>query len=374
MPSVTDDSELTGRMLEGLNAIEDLRDQWNRLWIENNGISVQCYSYCLNSWKNIHKPHNRKIQCAVVFENEQLVAVWPLLSNYKAVWKVVRPVGPATAEFTEPLVELDEKSDERIAKLWEVVKTKSGADIINLPFVRQPTPLAALLSNEKAIIGKEVDTFHHLYWPDKIASWDEYYNTLGNNHRKKLAQRRRSFDKLGTVTYDIITDPKLMEPHVYWILEQKREWAKHVGLRNPGYWLTSNDYANFLIDWANDVTRPETVRIDLLRLDGEVVAAFVVCVGTKWLEWIIGGYSAKYTKYSPGMYLQYCFVRWGYEHNLEPDFGVGAEDNKKFWCYNRYGEAAIYHIANSLWGKIGYKAFYSVFQKFKNSDKKSEIE
>lgn len=313
------------------------------------------------------------MQCAAVFEGNELVAVFPLLTSYKGAWKIARPMGPATAEYTEPLIKQGPNSAKRAEKLWQVVRKQSGADLINLPFVRRPTPLDDTLLNENDVLGKEFDTYHHLVWPENANTWDEYYNTLGHNHRKKLSQRMKSFAKQGEVTYEIISDPKLMKEHMVWLLERKREWAKHIGLENPGYWLTSDDYINFLTDWANDNTKPETLRMDLLRLNGKVVAAFVVCVSNAWLEWIIGGYDGEYTKWSPGMILQYNFVKWGFDHKLEPDFGIGKEDNKKFWCNNQCGEATIYHITNSAWGKIGYKAFYPAFHAWKKRDKKAAI-
>jgi CelD/BcsL family acetyltransferase involved in cellulose biosynthesis len=292
------------------------------------------------------------------------------MSSYKGPWKVIRPVGPATAEFTEPLIKKGEHSVEIAAVLWQVVKENSGADLINLPFVREPTPLNAVLSQEPNVIGKDPDFFHHLVWPEGANTWDCYYNTLGSNHRKKLKQRMRALEKQGKVTYEHVTEPEEMVPYIHWILENKREWAKHVGLKNPGYWLTSDVYIHFLSAWARDQSRPERVRVDLLKLDNKVVAAFVVCACNTWLEWIIGGYDGQYTKNSPGMYLQYSFVKWGFDANLEPDFGIGSEDNKKFWCGSRSGNSTTYHVANSTWGRVGYRALYGLYNKLKQRDNK----
>jgi CelD/BcsL family acetyltransferase involved in cellulose biosynthesis len=367
----TSEPSLQGRLVKGLAAMKALQDQWNTLWTQSNGISVQCYAYCLSSYENIHKQQRRcTVQIATVFEDGELVAVWPLFASYKGAWKVVRPLGPATAEFTEPLIKPGPGSEQRAAKLWQVVKRRSRADLINLPFVRQPTPLGVVLRGERKVVGSEPDVFHHLVWPRANCTWDEYYGTLGSNHRKKLGQRMRSFEKQGKITYEIVTDPDQMEPHIHWLLENKREWAKHVGLKRPGYWLTSDAYIHFLMDWARDDKRPETLRVDLLRLDGEIVAAFVVCVGNTWLEWIIGGYDGEYRKYSPGMILQYNFVKWGHANGLEPDFGIGVEDNKEFWCANQSGPSTTYHIANTLWGRFAYKLLYGTFHKWKARDQK----
>jgi CelD/BcsL family acetyltransferase involved in cellulose biosynthesis len=368
-------SQLSGKMYEGVHGMEALKADWIQLWNDSNGISVQCYSYCLNAYIHIHhkKP---KLRVVAVFDDcNKLVAVWPLMITYKGLWRVIRPVGPATAEFTEPLIKPGEHAAAIAAKLWQVVKKESGADLINLPFVREPTPLNAVLATEPNVVGKELDYFHHLYWPDGADTWDSYYGTLGSNHRKKLKQRMRALEKQGNVTYEHVTDPEAMMPYIQWILENKREWAKHIGLKNPGYWLTSDVYIHFLSAWARDTSRAETVRIDLLKLDGKVVAAFVVCVCNSWLEWIIGGYDGQFTKNSPGMYLQHAFVKWGYDNNkLEPDFGVGVEDNKRFWCGGKSGNTTTYHIANTAWGKIGYKALYGVYEKLKNRNNKARTD
>jgi CelD/BcsL family acetyltransferase involved in cellulose biosynthesis len=177
--------------------------------------------------------------------------------------------------------------------------------------------------------------------------------------RKKPGQLEQRLGKLGQVSVHMLdrTDADGIARCVRGMLSWKRQWSERVGKK--GEWLFSQHYEQFLIATltygAEHPNSRPLAHVNVVSLNGVLIAAVMISHGNPIANAIIGGFNPTFGKYGPGsIAVQHC-VQWAFEHRYDIDFGVGSERFKAYWSRGNRTNAWSFKIARTNWGRISYR-------------------
>lgn len=330
---------------------QQLREEWDDLWIAAKGSFFQTYAYCLHSWYEIGVPTKKSLFCIVVRENGKLVLVWPLMKGRKGPLRILRPLGPSAAEPHDIL--LDPSCYTYPARLAYKMIKYAKCDMLNLPFVTVGSILDRIIAKDKNI-GIDPDVAPYANIQDQT-DWNTYFKLLGtSSSRQQLTRKRRRLAELGNLKCEIVDpvkNPIMASTLIGWMLQEKQIWAKRVN--KLGYWTSSNEYRNLLVKWFTDANNVQKCYVYALMINDEPVAVKLITFSIINAELIIASYHSdpKYGKYSPGNVLDEFWIKDAFDKRLNIDFGLGAERYKMFWARNNQIAMATYQVPLTFVGR-----------------------
>ena len=295
------------------------------------------------------EPLGATLHVVVCFEDDELVAIWPLVRRRQALWRVVNQLGPLTPDFSDVLVEESPGADAYVAAIWQSVQTTVGADLIILPSVKATTRLSDLLARSAHVKTQTPDIAPYVSW-QASDTWETYYDSLGPSTRKKLKRLRRQLQAKGDLRFEAVRAPERMPGLIGWLLQEKRVWADRTGKR--GAWLLSDCYERFLVQQAMEQSSEASFVMFLLTLDGEPIAAMFSMEGARHTEGIIASFSASLARLSPGLVLYEYIMRHAFNRGLAFELGIGKEQVKLFWSRDTSHETASYRLGLTPWGVV----------------------
>jgi CelD/BcsL family acetyltransferase involved in cellulose biosynthesis len=326
-----------------------LQPSWEALWHRAEGNYAQAFATCAVAWETIVAPSGGKLHVVACFDNDELVALWPLSRHRRGLWRVLYQIGPRAAEFSDILVESGPHAAAYIAAIWRAVRSAGRCDIVIMPFVKAMSPLGRRLASVPHAVAAP-DIAPYVAWRAR-ESWEEYRDTLPRSRRMEYARRWRRLHRKGQLRFEVVRDPWLCRGLVAALLAQKRVWAEHTGKRGP--WLYAKRYETFLMDLVARPAPGLTWAMHRLTLDGETIAAMLAVEDACCSHWIISSFSDAHGNLSPGGVLdEYC-LHDAHERGLRVEFGPGSEIKKTFWARNEWHETTNHWVPLTWWGILG---------------------
>jgi CelD/BcsL family acetyltransferase involved in cellulose biosynthesis len=152
--------------------------------------------------------------------------------------------------------------------------------------------------------------------------FSDYFSTLS-----KSAQRRsRKFDRSENMTFQLVDDPDEIESAI-----------GHYQSVYDGSWKEPERFPHFIPDLLRMAARRGNLRLGLLHVDGQPVAAEICLLANERSISVKSGYIEKFRKIGPGSILTVKMI----EHLMEVDrireidFGSGDESYKQEWMSSR---------------------------------------
>ncbi len=286
---------------------------------------AQTHQWADAAWRHIAKPRGRQLQCLTVYSQGRLVGVWPLVVERSGKLRIVRPLGTEGSEYSAPLVEDGPDLPARTRLLWNAA-AKLG-DLVVLPNVRARTPLVGILNGSSLWRAPDLPAPAPFIAHCDYADWAAYQKTLTASLRHKLRRVRRRLAEKGDFTLGA-EPPEGSAALTDWMLEHKKRWLDHQGLRSD--WIGRTDYRDFLVDLASRADAK--VMLFALKLDGVPIAAQLATVDPTRFEAHIGVYDPQWSFYAPGQILTEHCLSWAFERGLDFDLRVGEEAYKRDWA------------------------------------------
>jgi CelD/BcsL family acetyltransferase involved in cellulose biosynthesis len=332
-----------------------LQGEWDDLWSRANGRHHQAFMVCWLCWLHVAEPRGKTLRVIVVREKGQLVAVWPLVSNRKQCWTVLRPLSPESADYTSVLVEEGPCASVRIRQAWAAARRQCGADIILLPYVSVDSELHGFASRQ----GRLMAAKQHPCSVAKLreeSDWDTYCLSLGTLNGRKPGALERRLAKQGELEMRMLGPDDAHEnaSMIDWMLARKREWADRVDKK--GEWLYLKEYGNYLVNLLNQAQGETLACLLVVYLDGAPVAVNMMGLGKSCVNGIMGGFDSRFAKFAPGSVAMEQCVRWVWEQRFDFDFGIGPEAFKGYWSRNNIALVSSMQIANTHWGSLAFMA------------------
>ena len=323
-----------------------LRSDWNELSSRSaDSIFSQSYQWCSVAWNCSDRPAGRQLFCLVGWLDNRVILIWPFVILRRGLWRMLRPLGSLTTEYSDLLVEDNPEADRWSALAWRTLRNSCNSDIILLPFVLCNSRLQRTISRDRAMSSWAV-LVSSVHWAG-YQSWDGYYKSLRREFRYSLRNRRRRLSQNGNLSFDHVKPSQEVEATLDWLFQHKSEWLSRKG--EPAPWEDASLYRQLLIRALAEKDGIGGLTLFVLKLDGKPVAAVLVRISRHRLECMIAAYDKFYSTYGPGQLLYENILQWALPQGLEVDFRLGCEGYKRYWT-NRESKAITYRFTNSLWG------------------------
>jgi CelD/BcsL family acetyltransferase involved in cellulose biosynthesis len=319
--------------VEDVGSFGRLEGAWNEL---ARSVVASHYSQSFEwaklGWESREADAGDGLICATVWSGERLVGVWPFRRSRRGSASVIEPLGCGLhEEYGDPLIAPDVDQHEVCAALVKLLR--STADILDVHFVRDDSPITGLLA--KASMFSMATPFEgYVLERGGAGSFDALLQGFSANFRANLKQKRKRLQKLGELRFELPEDEASCAETLDWVLAEKREWL----LRNDkeSRWLPKDEARSFFL--AAAMKRGDLGRVGFFRLtlDGRPIAAFLSTIDRTRIEMFVTVFAPEYGRFSPGMLIIEDVARWGFERGLDFDMRVLTMDYKIRWA-NRIG-------------------------------------
>lgn len=300
------------------------------------------------SWDFIGAKRGRRLFCAVLRHNSQLVAVLPLTVSRTGIWRMASPLTSETSEYCPFLVHPAADLDGVWTTIWREFERRGDVDALLLHAVREDGPLGRCLSKvagSRRLSSLPAPFLRRAEFKDR----EDYFARLPHRVRVKQGVSWRRLHRLGQVEFQEVSDPAERQAVWAWMVSNKREWLVRRGLRND--WFTSESYARFVAATLDMFEESGCRRIFTLKLDGAVIAAELASIDRAHVEVFVMTFDETFSRCAPGNLLREKVVGWAIEQGLDYDWRLGGESYKKMWA-SHVAQATCYGLALTPRGKL----------------------
>jgi CelD/BcsL family acetyltransferase involved in cellulose biosynthesis len=335
------------RTIRSTEELSALAADWDGLALRSPGYFLsQTFPWADAAWRTVARPSGHELHCVTLRSEGRLTGIWPLAVYSERGLRKIRPLGFESTGFCAPLVEHQDGSMGRVARLWD--DACRAADIVILRHVREDSPLAGLVGSERRWkISDGVEPAPYILRTD-YADWAAYQATISAKLRYNVRSARRKLSARGELRLERANaaDGAAL---IDWLLGQKRRWLAHSGLDND--WIGDPACREFLVALLAQEGETGGVSVFSLQLDGVPIAATVVGMDRRRVEGYMTVYDLDWSPYSPGGILTEDVVRWAFERGLDFDFRNGDQHYKYRWARRRV-DMANWQVATSLLGTL----------------------
>lgn len=323
--------ETVGRILDDLDGIESVADQWRALEARcaDPLVYFQTYDWCRN-WivqygqDGKHEPH-----VATLWIGDRLVAVWPLAIAQGGGMRRLMTLGAPHSQYCGILAEPGLHVERQLVPMMQQALDRSGCDVA----VFRAVPEGSLVSR---VLGDMADV------PDAgdvasmldlsgYASSEEYTAQLGKLQKRNRNRRRNHLARLGELDFSVIwpDDPSFADL-VARCAEMKRQWLSENGLYSAGFAMA--DFDLFLASLSGDAATLSGACLSVLRVGDEPVAIELGFIRHDHYYAYMGGFDWSLRALSPGKVQMDLTVCWLIEQRVRTyDLLTNSADYKKSW-------------------------------------------
>ncbi|MGH7043312.1 MAG: GNAT family N-acetyltransferase, partial [Acetobacteraceae bacterium] len=215
-------------LLEGAG-FAALKPEWDELWQRASGeYLMQTHDWAAVTLANPPDARPRRACCVVGWRSGRIDAIWPFVVYSNNRWRVATTIAAEWGDYTSPLVEDGPDLPGRTRAAWEAARRLVRADLFDLRFVRESTPLHPVIAADPA----PKETLYQLEAPwialKDYRSWEDYWHGIDPAHRRDLGRKGRRLAEQGRLEIHEITDQARGRELIDWMIENKRIWLDHV--------------------------------------------------------------------------------------------------------------------------------------------------
>jgi CelD/BcsL family acetyltransferase involved in cellulose biosynthesis len=232
------------RTLTSLEHMERVADEWQRFEQASTAPIAwfQTYQWC-STWMRVHGKNDYSPHIYLLYEGNELVAVWPLmLERSTAGIKVLRSLGEPHSQYANILTR-DGKLSEAQALILRSALQASRADSIVLNLVPEGSPLKMVMPSEHETAELTNEAAYLDLTQYKKAS--DFIESASKSVKKNRRRGMGILGREGEVRLEVVQPgtPKY-EEHIKTCLDLKAAWIGRTGRISFG--LAFPDHARFL--------------------------------------------------------------------------------------------------------------------------------
>lgn len=271
----------------------------------------------------------------------RLVLVLPMIRKKHLGLTVIALAGDPVSQYGDILVD-PAAGDELVAQAWQMLKERSGADVIVLRKVRADSNLGRFLhSNDVIVTDRQVAPFLDLSSAPDFATYEARYSAKARKNRRRLLRR---LEESGPVRIAAHTAGARAGELARLAVALKRAWVKHRGLVSRS--LSHPATLNFFVDVTSSTERPVGALVTVLEAGGEAAAIEMAfdCKGRRAVHLIV--YALRHERSGAGQLLIERCARQALEAGMSTyDFLSPGDSYKLEWAD---GHVEVLDLAQAL--------------------------
>ena len=221
-------------LVETVEGLEALRPDWERLLALNPAhVQAQTPDWCLAAWRHVAAPRGARLATVVGRRDGAVDLIWPLVAQRRMLWPVLRPLDAQAADYCDVLCLPDPMAPARVAGAIAFARRRAAASVLSLPYARmdgQLGPVAACLWPRRT-----EHRFSRIARTGDGGDWESFARSLSRSQRRKVQQRRRRLEALGTLAAGPVEDADAVADAFDWLASTKSAWLGQRGL--PNLWI-----------------------------------------------------------------------------------------------------------------------------------------
>jgi CelD/BcsL family acetyltransferase involved in cellulose biosynthesis len=335
-------------LIEGEGGFIRLETAWDELaGSVSTSRYTQTFQWCQVGWQTRHHRENDRLICATVWDDEQLIAVWPFMSRQGPFGMRIDPLGCGSEEeYGDPLIADHVDHDHICRKLLDLLKT--AGDLMHVPFVENEGPMKRALASS-GLYRLPIPVKASAVRRKRNEGFDKFLRGYPSDFRASLKQKRKQLDKLGQLRFELPDDSESYAATVDWVIEEKQDWLLRNQKRNP--WFFEDATRHFFLVAATQRSCLGRIGLFRLILDGKTIAAFLATIDRTRIEVFVTSFDPAYARFSPATLLIEDTIRWGFERGLSFDMRVQPSQDKDSWA-NVSTDYVSYFAPLSLMGAV----------------------
>jgi CelD/BcsL family acetyltransferase involved in cellulose biosynthesis len=226
-------------------------------------------------------------------------------------------------------------------ELWAAV-AQLGANRIHLQGLPEHTEGTQSLCDALAGAGYSVVRVPGPFcpWLELPSSWEELIGAASSNLRSQVKRRRRGLEQVGSLAFRTVAGGASLDEDLDTFLKLEASgWKSKSGTAILSSPSTERLYRGF----ARDAAEKGWLRLYLLELEGEVIAADYGCAYAGRGVFIKTGFNEALSRLSPGLVLRAEVLRSSIEEGLHSyDFLGDADTYKTRWTAEVRPRAQIF--------------------------------
>jgi CelD/BcsL family acetyltransferase involved in cellulose biosynthesis len=304
-------------------ALDRLADDWRALHAQSGATPFQSWEWARAWWS-----HRRRGRLLLLCARDQgaLVGLLPLVVAPYGPTRRVTFLGAPEADYQDLLAAPAHATAVRdafaawlggAARLW---------DVVDLPDVREDSPLAALAPPSPDLDARR---YVHRVCPYLTLDGDgDWPVAAGKKLRTRVGQQRRRLQRDFQLDFDVAGADEL--PHalddLFWLHD--RRWRRR-GLRGA---FARPSVRRFHRELARRFAARGWLRLHRLRVDGKTRAAFYCFADAARVYYYLSGFDLGLSRYSPGAVLMARAVEDAQASGARVfDLLRGDENYKRHW-------------------------------------------
>jgi CelD/BcsL family acetyltransferase involved in cellulose biosynthesis len=306
-----------------------LEPEWTRLAAAvPDAFLAQGFAWCWAGWRTTAQPRGRRLAIFTVREGGRLVLVWPMARVWRGLCAELIPLGSEATDYNPLLVAPSPRAGAYVRAALAMIRQEARGGLVAVPLLRADHPAAGVIAMAPKVLARDVLPAPHIEigGPAGIAAYEQ---AMSKNLRRGIERRRRRLEELGTVRFEVITDPSEFAALLDWTIAAKAKWLREHALQSP--FLEDPHYREFWLDMQRAGGTDRQVCGIALKLDGKTIAAKVVALTPSRLEGFLTTFDAEFARFSPGQILLLDSLRWCAQNGLDYDFRIGDEAYKWDW-------------------------------------------
>jgi CelD/BcsL family acetyltransferase involved in cellulose biosynthesis len=341
-------------VVDDIERFRALQREWDDLWRLADGQFFQSFAFCHASLIAEEKGSRRKLHCVTGRQNGRLVFVWPLVTYWNSVWKYAAPLAPRNRSPSDILVAPECGSEPLVKSAWDAALKSTGADIVELWRVRSSSLLCRCATTYAATRRTQIEPTYYASLRG-LEDWEAFCRSRPGRSKHPDYLKRKLAKHIDFNLEVLDRNDARTSSVVNWLVSHKREWAHVKDIDSQ--WVFSESSDKFWGDlMLNRTYEAGVMRVFVLWHLQRPIAALIVAVGAKRVDFLTVTYDMELAKLSPGTVLLDEGVKWAFEHGLDVDFTPGSEPYKVSWSGRASYTTSSFLVLPTTWGLMGYRA------------------
>ena len=351
---MTDDGEVRIRTITDFHEFDSIESEWDAL-VAASGVEHPFLTHAwLRAWWTAFGA-GKALNIALVRKAGKLIGAAPLMVTEQRMFGLRARVLESIANDHTPRYEfIVARGHEAaaFAALWQQIRDGARWDVLQL---RQ------LLSGSQTLSCLRQIARHHALplgtWASERSpyvafngTWDEYFQSLGHNHKRNVGKALRRLQRTGEVELEVVSSPAEIDAAIAEGMRiEALAWKESAGTAM----LSRDDVQAFYQTCGPAAAETGLLRLFFLVRDGRRIAFSYGLQMQRTIFVLKGGYDPEFSHFSPYHVLYSLVFQYAFEHGIDGyDFLGNDEPFKMKWTDTVREHCWLYVYSRSLRGRL----------------------